>query len=169
MYTVCMASDRNNPVRAQSSSSDYSLMEFLAEYPDDAACLDKLWREKHAPDGHTADCPRCEKPRRFHRTKTRASYTCDSCGLHVHPMKGTIFEKSTTSLHLWFYAIYLIASTRCGISAKQLERELGVTYKTAHRMMKRIRTELMADIDDDSFPATWRLMKRRGAASRATS
>ena len=56
-----------------------------------------------------------------------------------------MFEKSTTSLHLWFYAIYLVASTRCGISAKQLEREIGVTYKTAHRMMKRIRTELMGD------------------------
>jgi ISXO2-like transposase domain len=63
-------------------------------------------------------------------------------------MKGTIFEKSTTSLHLWFYAMYLMASTRCGISAKQMERELGVTYKTAHRMMKQIRTNLMHDMDD---------------------
>ena len=60
-------------------------------------------------------------------------------------MKGTIFEKSTTSLQLWFYAAYLMTSTRCGISAKQLERELGVHYKTAHRMMKKIRTELMKD------------------------
>ena len=143
------ANNRNNPTRRQSSSSDYSLMEFMAEFPDDTACLDRLWRDRFAPDGHTANCTRCEKPRRFHRTKTRASYTCDSCGLHVHPMAGTIFEKSTTSLHLWFYAIYLIASTRCGISAKQLERELGVTYKTAHRMMKRIRHELMNDHDDD--------------------
>jgi transposase len=146
---VMAANDRNNPTRRPSSDSDYSLMEFMREYPDDAACLDRLWRERYAPDGHTADCPRCEKPRRFHRTKTRASYTCDSCGLHVHPMKGTIFEKSTTSLHLWFYAMYLMASTRCGISAKQLERELGVTYKTAHRMMKKIRTELMRDDGDE--------------------
>src|SRR3954449_9514556 len=152
MYTVVMAAaDRNDPKRQSSSWSQYSLMEFMHDFPDDAACLDRLWRERYAPDGHTADCPRCERPRRFHRTKTRASYTCDSCGLHVHPMKGTIFEKSSTSLHLWFYAIYLVASTRCGISAKQLERELGVTYKTAHRMMKRIRTELMADIDDDQL------------------
>jgi transposase-like protein len=139
------ANDRNNPKRQRSSDSDYSLMEFMREFPDDSACLDYLWREKFAPDGHTAECPKCQKPRRFHRTRTRASYTCDTCGLHVHPMAGTIFEKSTTSLHLWFYAIYLIASTRCGISAKQLERELGVTYKTAHRMMKKIRTELMGD------------------------
>jgi len=143
------ANDRNNPQRQGSSDSDFSLMEFMQEFPDDSACLDRLWRDRFAPDGHTADCPRCGKPRKFHRTKTRASYTCDSCGLHIHPMAGTIFQKSTTSLHLWFYAIYLIASTRCGISAKQLERELGVTYKTAHRMMKKIRTELMNDHGDE--------------------
>jgi transposase-like protein len=142
------ANDRNDPLRRASSDSDYSLVEFMRRYPDDAACLDKLWRDKHAPDGHHAHCPRCARERKFHRTKTRASYTCDTCGLHVHPMKGTIFEKSTTSLHLWFYAIYLVASTRWGISAKQLERELGVTYKTAQRMMKRIRTELMNDFSD---------------------
>jgi transposase-like protein len=142
------ANNRNEPTRRPSSDSDYSLVEFMREYPDDAACLDRLWRERFASDGHTADCPNCQRPRRFHRTKTRASYTCDTCGLHVHPMAGTIFEKSTTSLHLWFYAMYLIASTRCGISAKQLERELGVTYKTAHRMFKKIRTELMNDEDE---------------------
>jgi transposase-like protein len=150
MYNVCMpAKDRNNPIRWASSDSDYSLMEFMCEYPDDAACLDRLWRDRFAPDGHTADCPRCERPRRFHRTRTRASYTCDSCGLHVHPMKGTIFEKSTTSLHQWFYAMYIMASTRTGISAKQMERELGVGYRTAHRIMKKIRTELMTDEDDE--------------------
>jgi transposase len=152
MYTVLMAAnDRNNPQRQGSSDSDFSLMEFMQEFPDDSACLDRLWRDRFAPDGHHAQCSRCERERKFHRTKTRASYTCDSCGLHVHPMKGTIFQKSTTSLHLWFYAMYLIASTRCGISAKQLERELGVTYKTAHRMMKKIRTELMNDHDDDQL------------------
>jgi transposase-like protein len=141
--------DRNNPTRAESSDSDYSLIEFMRQYPDDAACLDRLWRDKYAPDGHHAHCPKCERERKFHRTKTRASYTCDTCGLHIHPMKGTIFEKSTTSLQLWFYAMYLMASTRAGISAKQLERELGVGYKTAHRMMKKIRTELMTDDDDE--------------------
>src|SRR5215216_2452716 len=150
MYTVCMAAnDRNNPERRSSSDSDFSLVEFMREYPDDAACLDKLWRDKHSPDGSHAHCPKCDRERKFHRTSTRASYTCDTCGLHIHPMAGTIFEKSTTSLQLWFYALYLVASTRCGISAKQLERELGVTYKTAHRMMKRIRTHLMNDDGDD--------------------
>jgi predicted DNA-binding transcriptional regulator YafY len=58
-------------------------------------------------------------------------------------MKGTIFEKSATSLELWFYAIYLLTSTRCGISAKQLERELGVGYKTARRMIMQIRPSII--------------------------
>jgi transposase len=143
------ANDRNNPFNRPSSESDYSLVEFMKDFPDDSACLDRLWRDRYAPDGHHAHCQRCDRERKFHRTKTRASYTCDSCGLHVHPMQGTIFEKSTTSLQLWFYAMYLIASTRCGISARQLGRELGVTYKTAHRMFKKIRTELMTDFDDE--------------------
>jgi len=150
MYNVRMAAnDRNNPTNRPSSEADFSLIEFMQTYPDDAACLDRLWRERFAPDGHHAHCPKCDRERKFHRTKTRASYTCDTCGLHIHPMKGTIFEKSTTSLQLWFYALYLIASTRCGISARQLGRELGVTYKTAHRMFKKIRTELMNDSDEE--------------------
>jgi len=150
MYTAGVAAnDRNNPKRAKSSDSDLSLVEFWREFPDDAACLDRLWRERYAPDGHHAHCPVCDRERKFHRTKSRASYTCDSCGKHLHPMKGTIFEKSTTSLQLWFYAMFLMASTRCGISAKQLERELGVTYKTAWRMFNKIRNELMSDQDDE--------------------
>src|SRR4051794_2532998 len=150
MYTAGVAAnDRNNPKRAKSSDSDLSLVEFWREFPDDAACLDRLWRERYAPDGHHAHCPVCDRERKFHRTKSRASYTCDSCGKHLHPMKGTIFEKSTTSLQLWFYAMFLMASTRCGISAKQLERELGVTYKTAWRMFNKIRTQLMNDEDDN--------------------
>ena len=138
---------REAPKRQKSSEADLSLMEFLERYPDDAACLDRLWREGYAPDGHHAQCPKCDRERKFHRTRSRASYTCDTCGLHIHPMKGTIFEGSPVSLKLWFYVMYVMASTRCGVSAKQMEREIGVTYKTAHRMMKQIRTHLMTDED----------------------
>ena len=113
----------------------------------------KLWRTRFAPDGETTLCPRCEVERRFKRYETaqqRQSWTCTKCGHHLHPTAGTIFHKSSTSLHLWFYAMYLMTSTRCGISAKQLERELGVTYKTAWRMFHLIRHELMTQ-DDDPF------------------
>jgi len=144
--------DRNNPKRADSSDSKYSLMEFMAEFPNDATCLDWLWRTRYAPDGKTTHCPSCEDERTFKRyetTQQRQSWTCTTCGHHIHPTAGTIYHKSSTSLHLWFYAMFLMSSTRCGISAKQLERELGVTYKTAWRMMNLIRNQIM-DQDDEA-------------------
>jgi transposase-like protein len=119
-------------------------MEFERDYPDDAACLEKL-AEWLYPDG--VFCPKCEKITKHHRAKSRPSYCCQFCGHHEHPMRVTIFQDSATSLKLWFYAIYLMSETRCGISAKQLERELGVTYKTAWRMFKQIRS--MLDESDD--------------------
>ena len=140
--------DRNNPTRAKSSDSTYTVMEFTRDFPDDTTCLEYLWRQNHATDGHTATCPKCETRRRFHRVASRPSYSCDTCGHHIHPTANTIFHKSSTSLALWFYAIFLMSQTRCGISAKQLEREIGVTYKTAWRMFHLIRNELMSQDDD---------------------
>lgn len=139
--------NRHEPRRATSSESDYSVTEFLRDFPDDAACLEHLWRTRYSPDGEHAHCPRCGCRRVFKRYATkqqRQSWTCTACGLHVHPTAGTIFHRSSTSLQLWFHAMYLMTSTRCGISAKQLERELGVHYKTAWRMFNKIRNELMA-------------------------
>lgn len=149
--------NRNHPRRAKSSTSDYSVTEFLSDFPDDAACLDYLWRTRHAADGEHAYCPRCDCERVFRRYATkqqRQSWTCTVCGHHVHPTAGTIFHRSSTSLRLWFHAMYLMTSTRCGISAKQLERELGVHYKTAWRMFNKIRTELMNDEDEPQLRGT---------------
>src|SRR3954447_16511505 len=140
--------NRHNPVRNASSDSQYSVMEFNRDFPDDAACLEHLWRTRHAPDGEHAECPKCQQVTVFKRYATkqqRQSWTCTACGHHLHPTAGTIFHRSSTSLRLWFYAIHLITSTRCGISAKQLERELGVHYQTAWRMFNRIRNDLMCD------------------------
>ena len=145
--------NRNRPVRAMSSESEYTLMDFMRDFPDDATCLDYLWRTRFAPNGEDAMCPKCALVRPFKRYETRQrrqSWTCTACGHHLHVLAGTIFEKSSTSLHLWFYAMYLMTSTRCGISAKQLERELGVTYKTAWRMAHLIRHKLMAQ-DSEPF------------------
>jgi transposase len=139
--------NRKNPRKARGSEADYPLVEFMREYSDDNACLEWLWRNRYSPDGEHAYCPKCGQERVFKRyetTQQRQSWTCVACGYHLHPTAGTIFHKSSTSLHLWFYAMYLMTSTRCGISAKQLERELGVTYKTAWRISKEIREVLMA-------------------------
>ena len=148
--------NRNEPKRAQSSESQYSLVEFMQEFPDDNTCLEWLWRTRYSEDGEHAECPKCKTVRVFERYETkqqRQSWTCAGCGHHLHPTAGTIFHKSSTSLHLWFYAMYLITSTRCGISAKRLERELGVTYKTAWRMFNLIRTELMKQDPSDKLGA----------------
>ncbi|MCA1727162.1 MAG: IS1595 family transposase, partial [Actinobacteria bacterium] len=142
-------SDRNNPKRAASSESRYTFTEFDRDFPDDAACLD--WLVGHLyPDG--IFCPKCERVTKHHRVKTRTCYACQFCGHQEYPMRGTIFEDSATSLRLWFHGFFLMAQTRCGISAKQLERELGVTYKTAWRMFKKIRS-LLED-DGDQFSGT---------------
>jgi transposase-like protein len=126
-------------------------MEFMREFPDDETCLNWLWRRRYSADGEHAHCPRCDRERRFKRyaneTRTRQVWTCTSCTYQLSPTAGTIFHKSSTSLHLWFYAMWIMTSTRCGVSAKQLERELGVTYKTAWRMFKEIRTQLMEQDD----------------------
>lgn len=144
--------NRNQPKTSKASESSYSLMQFMQDFPDDRTCLDFLWRKRFSPDGEQAECPKCERPRRFHRVASRPSYSCDSCGHHIHPTAGTIFHRSATSLHLWFYAMYLMTSTRCGISAKQIEREIGVGYKTAWRMCNLIRNQLMEQ--DDTKPMT---------------
>lgn len=149
--------NRHEPRRAKSSTSDYSVTEFLRDFPDDAACLEHLWRTRYAPDGEQAECPKCQEVKPFKRYATkqqRQSWTCTACGHHLHPTAGTIFHRSSTSLRLWYHAMYLMTSTRCGISAKQLERELGVHYKTAWRMFNKIRNELMNDENESQLRGT---------------
>jgi transposase-like protein len=145
----------------------FTIMDFNRRFPDDDACLEYL-KEKRIPGGVTY-CDRCQQERKHHRVTGRPAYACDFCGSMVSPMAGTIFEKSSTSLRVWFYAMYLMASTRCGISAKQIQRETGVTYKTAWRMFKQIRTLMSEDvtlegdgveIDETSVGGTTRRLKQ---------
>lgn len=125
----------------------YTIRQFNTDFPDDDACLECIVKQVYPtyPDG--IHCRTCGEVRKHHRIRGRKAYSCDHCGTHVYPLAGTIFEKSSTSLKSWFYAMYLMASTRCGISAKQLERELGVTYKTAWRMFKQIRGLMGEEIE----------------------
>lgn len=119
----------------------FTLSEFNKRFPDDDACLEEI-KGYRWPQGIT--CPQCKKITKFYRVTGRTAYACEFCGTHIFPLAGTIFEKTTTSLKSWFFAMYLMTQTRAGISSKQLERMLGVTYKTAWRMAKQIRM-LMAE------------------------
>jgi transposase len=121
----------------------FTLKSFLDKFPDSDACLEYL-KEKRYPGGVT-QCAKCGVERKHHRVTGRPAYACDYCGKMISPMAGTIFEHSSTSLRTWFYAMYLMGSTRCGISAKQIQRETGVTYKCAWRIFRQIRSLLAED------------------------
>jgi hypothetical protein len=112
------------------------------EFPTDDACLEYI-KEQRWPDG-IAPCAKCKGERKHYRVTGRTAYACERCGNHIYPLAGTIFEKSTTRLKLWFHAMHQMESTNCVISAKQIQRETGVAYNTARRMSKLIRS-LMAE------------------------
>jgi transposase len=120
-----------------------TVSEFFARFPDDDACLTHIMEVRY---GLRHECENCGKYRTFHKVKGRPAFNCAECRSQVYPCSGTIFQDSRTPLRVWFYAIFLFVTTRHGVSGKELERTLGVTYKTAYRMGMQIR-KLMARAD----------------------
>lgn len=123
-----------------------TVQDFFKMFPDDDACLAHLMLSKF---GNVTECPKCHKTGAFNRIKGQPCYACSWCGHHIHPMKGTPFEATHTPLQKWFYAMYLFTTTRHGVPAKELQRQLSVTYKTAWRMGHEIR-KYMAQVDGDA-------------------
>lgn len=126
----------------KSPMTKFTLKDFQKTFSNDDVCLDYI-RVKRYPE--RIDCPKCGKNSLFHHDNGKKSYSCDHCGFKISPTAGTIFHKSPTLLTIWFYAIYVMAQTRGGVSAKAIQRETGVTYKTAWRMCKQIRSMLSED------------------------
>lgn len=112
----------------------YGLRELRAEFPSDDACLDYLFDTLHTRA--------CSCGGRYARISDRKQFQCSQCRFQIAPMVGTIFQKSSTPLSLWFHAILVFSNAKSGISAKQMERELNVTYKTAWRILHLIRQSL---------------------------
>jgi len=123
----------------------FTITDFFRRFPDDGSCLDHLMRVRF---GETLDCPKCGRNGTFHRLRKEPAYACAWCGHHIHPMAGTPFERSRTPLQKWFYAMYLFTMSRHGVPAKELQRQLGVTYKTAWRMGHEIR-KYMGSVDGE--------------------
>jgi transposase len=119
----------------------YTLNDFQAQFPNERACLDFMFDTRWPKGG---ECPECGKKDCFYAIEKRRSYSCSWCGYQLYPTAGTIFHKSSTPLVSWFFAIFLMSTSRNGVAAKELERQLGVTYKTAWRMAHEIR-KLMGD------------------------
>ena len=122
-----------------------TLRQFQDRFPTEEICLDHLMRNRY---GDRHDCEGCDREASFYRVKARRSYACEWCGHQVYPTAGTPFDRTRTPLRDWFYVMFLFTTTRNGVAAKRIERELGVTYKTAWRMRHMIRA-YMASLDSD--------------------
>ena len=124
---------------------NFTVTEFLENFPDNAACLEHLMLTRY---GNPLDCPKCGKNSTFSRHSKRPVYQCQWCSHQISPMAGTPFARSSTPLVKWFYAMYLFTTSRHGVPAKELQRQLGVTYKCAWRMGHEIR-KYMGKVDGD--------------------
>jgi transposase len=117
----------------------YSILKFQQKFKDNDICLEYLFRTLYKKP----KCPSCKRVDAYYHRKGTSHYVC-ACGDHsISPKVGTIFYKSDTDLYKWFFAMYLMAISENGVAAKKLERELKVTYKTAWRIAKKLRS-LMA-------------------------
>jgi transposase-like protein len=120
-----------------------TLRQFQAQFPTEDACLDHLFATRYGTD---FECPGCNRPAKFSRVKARRSYQCQWCAHQVYPTAGTPFDRTRTPLRDWFFVMFQFCTSRNGVAAKEVERQLGVTYKTAWRMCHQIR-EYMGTLD----------------------
>ena len=120
--------------KSPSNVQPLSVREFFKRFPDDEACLAHIFRVRY---GERHVCDKCGVNATFHRLANRRAWACANCGDNLYPTAGTVFQDTRTPLQMWFYAIYLFCTTRHGVSGKELQRQLGVTYKTAYRMGSR--------------------------------
>jgi hypothetical protein len=113
--------------------------EFFRRFSTDDDCLAHVMNVRF---GFRHACRACGAKSTFHKLAGRKAYSCARCGDQLYPCAGTIFEHSRTPLSVWFRAVYLCVASKQTISAKELQRRLGVTYKCAHRMRGQIRQML---------------------------
>ena len=123
--------------------------EFNEKFPTDKSIL-QHFRTIRYKNGLT--CPHCGSTQQVGlRTDQPKLCNCNHCHNTFSIFTGTIFEKSSTDLKKWFFAVHLVLNAKKGISALQLQREIGTTYKTAWRMLKQIRTAMGNENLEKSF------------------
>lgn len=123
--------------RSPSASPEFSVREFFQRFPDEQACLEHIMAVRFG--GTLIDCPACGVDGQFHKLSKRRVYACPNCLHQIAPTANTILHDTRTPLVSWFYAMYLFCTTRHGVSGKELQRQLGVTYKTGWRIGQQIR------------------------------
>jgi transposase-like protein len=117
---------------------EINLVELIDRFHSEDSCRARL-EELRWPEG--VECPRCDS-KSVNRLEDRYQYQCRSCRYQFSVTAGTIFHDTHLPLWKWFLAVYLIVESNKGISANQLKRMIGVTYKTAWYLSHRIRAAL---------------------------
>jgi transposase-like protein len=117
---------------------DMNIMKLMEEFGTNAKCREVLEELRWAD---SVKCPRCESEK-VSRIKERDQFDCDECRYQFSVTSGTIFHDTHLPLQKWFMAIYLTVESKKGISANQMKRVLGVSYKTAWYLCHRIRTAM---------------------------
>lgn len=114
-----------------------SLIQFQKQFATEKACHDHLFSMKW-PEGYR--CPRCGHDQYFQTNSRKLTlYECKQCRYQATVTVGTVMEKTRTDLRKWFWAIFLVAHDKRGVSASMLSIELEITYKTAWLMLHKIR------------------------------
>lgn len=116
-----------------------NFIEFLEKFPTEEKVIEHFVSVRYKKG---IKCNHCGSKKVYQRKKTPKLFDCNGCGGTFSVLKGTIFEKTTTDLRKWMYAIHLFLNGKKGISGYQLQREIKVTYKTAWRMLHCIRTAM---------------------------
>jgi transposase-like protein len=114
------------------------LPELIERFGSEDKCHDYL-EELRWPNG--VECPRCAS-KKISRIAKRRQFDCDGCRYQFSVRVGTIFHDSKLPLWKWFLAVYMMGESKKGISANQLKRMLGVSYKTAWYLCHRIRSTM---------------------------
>jgi transposase-like protein len=121
-----------------------TLRKLIADFGTEEQCLEFIRQQRWPADKFDGGipCKKCKRVTPHHRVASKKSYSCQNCRNHVFPLTGTIFEKTRVPLPDWFFVIWQFSNTRTGFSAKQVEREIGVSYPTALRICNLIRSQL---------------------------
>ena len=115
-------------------ANKYSIRNLKRDFPTDEAILNFIFDTLHSR--------KCSCGGTYSPLNGRRQFQCSKCRFQIAPTAGTIFHKSDTPLTLWFHALFVFSNAKSGVSAKEMERQLGVTYKTAWRILGLIRRAL---------------------------
>jgi transposase-like protein len=117
-------------------------MEFQERFASEEACREYLFACRW-PEGFRCRCCGGDRAGVMHRR--RLVWQCKDCGQQTSVIAGTVMHRSRLSLRVWFWAAYLVATHHPGISAKQLQRQLGLSrYETAWLVLQKLRRAMVA-------------------------